>query len=400
MDNEEILIWRKRIVPEPLPQSTILHFLEPCHYQIYPECRNIGYSYWEIDGLPTESSSLRTDRSWAMMMNQCEEVWTGSSFSKEVFERGGVKVPVHVIPWITHDGGASKVSEPTINAIRLPLWRSSEGLKKRLRPIYFLIGKLPQGLRRCVVSAGLLTTLLLKQFLRLKKAQSTLWRTREAFDLTSQKTFKFLCVNTFLERKNYKDLLSAYFFAFTKEDPVALVIKTHCLIDSWWMRLHIMSQLLKMIDSLKVENAPAVFVILEPLSEQKMRDLFATADTFVSTSHGEGVGGGVLQMMLSGKPPVTNLYSSIRDFCSSDSAYTYNVLEEPVFWDDEYYGMRQKWARLDIMSLVSALRQIYENHKTDDYLKRALRAKERALAYGNKDNVIRHYKNIHRPQSS
>lgn len=46
---------------------------------------NIGFSYWETDTLPKD---------WVLRMNEMDEIWTTSSWAKEVFIKSGVKVPV------------------------------------------------------------------------------------------------------------------------------------------------------------------------------------------------------------------------------------------------------------------------------------------------------------------
>jgi glycosyltransferase involved in cell wall biosynthesis len=56
----------------------------PIDYQL-SSGYNIGFSYWETTRLPS---------SWVDSMNQMDEIWTTSSWAKNVFEDSGVTVPV------------------------------------------------------------------------------------------------------------------------------------------------------------------------------------------------------------------------------------------------------------------------------------------------------------------
>lgn len=58
----------------------------PIDYYFGNQSYNIGFSYWETNKLPS---------SWVDSMNQMDEIWTTSSWAKEVFIESGVSVPVY-----------------------------------------------------------------------------------------------------------------------------------------------------------------------------------------------------------------------------------------------------------------------------------------------------------------
>ena len=54
---------------------------------------NIAYTAWETENLPD---------GWAELLNSMDEVWTPSSWNKQVFKDSGVTKPITVIPHIIH----------------------------------------------------------------------------------------------------------------------------------------------------------------------------------------------------------------------------------------------------------------------------------------------------------
>ncbi len=75
---------------EGKPEVVIMH-LQP---HAWPNLRvqgalNVGYTTWEADRIPKE---------WIPWMSQADQVWVPSQWNKQVFERCGLILPIHVIP--------------------------------------------------------------------------------------------------------------------------------------------------------------------------------------------------------------------------------------------------------------------------------------------------------------
>ena len=64
-------------------------FVQPEYYKFYDHQLTIGYTPWESTEIPD---------TWRYFMNRCGQVWTTSTFCKEVFEASGIEVPVTVVP--------------------------------------------------------------------------------------------------------------------------------------------------------------------------------------------------------------------------------------------------------------------------------------------------------------
>ena len=65
-----------------------LNFSQPTHFKMHRGQYQIGYTPWESTELPAE---------WMEYLQHCDEVWTTSTWCKEVFEANGIK-DVHVYP--------------------------------------------------------------------------------------------------------------------------------------------------------------------------------------------------------------------------------------------------------------------------------------------------------------
>ncbi len=65
--------------------------LTPEHFPIFiePDKYNIGYFFWEVDGV---------DKKWIEWCNLMDEIWLPSPFFAKLFKKNGLKVPVRVIP--------------------------------------------------------------------------------------------------------------------------------------------------------------------------------------------------------------------------------------------------------------------------------------------------------------
>lgn len=68
--------------------------------------KKIGYTTLESDILPED---------WVFQLNQCHQVWTTSSFSREIFINSGVKRPIYIVP----HGINPSIFNDSINPINL-----------------------------------------------------------------------------------------------------------------------------------------------------------------------------------------------------------------------------------------------------------------------------------------
>lgn len=389
---DETLRWKRRTIAAPRPGDTVIHFLEACYIEPFKDCKNIGYTMWETDLLPDYSSAINPDLAWVEKLNACDTVWTGSFFSKKVYEKSGITRPIQVVPWALSSAETAPSSlRGVLQGHLIPLWVPQKNLHRKLRPFYELFIRVPAYIRKQIISFGYLGFKILSAFLQIVSGWKLLLR--RSTILSHDETFNILVVNTFNERKNYEDLLAAVLFTFRRKDSVRLIIKTYQAVNSAWMNAGILSKINSIVQDLKIQDGPEIFVITEPLTDAEFSQFLKIGTIYLNTSHGEGVGGGLLLSMAHGIPPVTHLFSSPEDFCNEENSFIYKHGLEPVKWYFNFYGLRQRWARLDMEDLSEKLRIAYDLWKTAPSLfqQKGDKAKASALSYGHTQRVLEAY---------
>lgn len=85
-----------------IPYDTVIFHMVPEYIPHFisqePGKRWIAHTAWETDIIPPH---------WPELLEQCHCILTPSHFSREAFVRGGIAKPVHVIPHIATEQGAS-----------------------------------------------------------------------------------------------------------------------------------------------------------------------------------------------------------------------------------------------------------------------------------------------------
>src|SRR6516162_9184011 len=126
--------------------------------------------------------------------------------------------------------------------------------------------------------------------------------------------FTFLHISSGLARKGIEELITAYCLAFSRRDPVLLVIKTFDnpanTIDSWVTRL-----------TRRSKHSPAIQIISEELDERQMDFLYHVADALVQPSRGEGFNLPAAEGMGRGLPLIVTRHSGHLDFCNDENCF-------------------------------------------------------------------------------
>lgn len=392
MMSDEIQQWRGRVIESPRRGDLVINFCEAPYYKFYAGCRHIGYTMWEVDKLPDEKDSPDPSHRWVELMNQCDEIWTGSTFSQKVFKDSGVTCPVRVVPWPVEPresiAPVSKLSE--IYVYVLPAWVPQRSLHSFAQQIYLKImdfGKMG----RFFVQLGYFCFQVLQGFLMWLRAVQVLMSRQSAFFPKQQ--VRFYASSTFNERKNFADLVTAFSFEFSKQDSVALFIRTHHAVFSLWMKLKIIQEIQRWVDELKIQDRPPIYLILDPLKDSEREAIESQMHFYINASKGEGVGGGLLSAMAKGIPAITHLFSAPADFCNEENSFIYEYDLEPVRWNFKFYGMRQRWARPDMESFRQALKRALEAYSTDEGKYRRMQSivQKAVLSYGSPQNVLSAY---------
>jgi glycosyltransferase involved in cell wall biosynthesis len=184
--------------------------------------------------------------------------------------------------------------------------------------------------------------------------------------------FTFMHISSGLARKGIEELITAYCIAFSRHDPVLLVVKTFDnptnTIDSWVARLTSASK-----------YSPSIQIISEQLDQGEMDFLYHVADALVLPSRGEGFNLPTAEAMARGLPVIVTRHSGHLDFCNDENSFLIDCAYE--FSSSHLEIPNSFWARPSIEQLVWAMKTVYRDGRSPDTItaSRAAQGQQAAL---------------------
>jgi glycosyltransferase involved in cell wall biosynthesis len=184
-----------------------------------------------------------------------------------------------------------------------------------------------------------------------------------AFDLPKN-TIKFYTIAEFGRRKNIPALLLAYYSAFTSDDNVVLVIKTHMPNRNGASTL---SAVKNIIDDLKhgmgrftnQDRYPKVIIQTEYMTDDEINSLHKSCDIFVTASHGEAWCLPAIDALGFGNPVIAPKHGAFKDYIYQNGGVLVDGVESPVFGVDGgpagLYTADEDWFNVTINSLANAM---------------------------------------------
>lgn len=184
-------------------------------------------------------------------------------------------------------------------------------------------------------------------------------------------TYCFYFISQWNARKNFKDLLEAYWSTFSSADDVCLVLKTFISDYSETETNLIYKSIESLARTMGLPSVANVVLLANLLSSEEIFALHKRGDCYVSASHGEGLGLGMLEASIFGKPVITNLYGEQSSYFSEETCFKYGHTMRPVTaMNSPYYSCKQSWAQPNVGELASCMRYCYE-HKDQSKAKGA-----------------------------
>jgi glycosyltransferase involved in cell wall biosynthesis len=177
------------------------------------------------------------------------------------------------------------------------------------------------------------------------------------------KTFRFLMLGKYEERKGYQQLFSAFKSAYQNDAAVELIIKADYFINA--EKKHF--ELLRCIDEYGLKNTR---IIHGKMSQQDMMALYASADVFVFPARAEGWGLPLIEALAAGLPVISTNYSGQTEFLSKipklfqTLKYQLVPIDDPEFqsfWSPRGNTWGQ-WAEVEIQDLQNKLISARKNH--------------------------------------
>jgi glycosyltransferase involved in cell wall biosynthesis len=175
--------------------------------------------------------------------------------------------------------------------------------------------------------------------------------------------FKFYSIFQWIDRKNPRGLLRAYWKAFEGNDKVCLILKTYGQNYSPNEYERIKKDIEKWKKELGLKSYPKIFLVKKLMTNHEIKRLHATGDCYVASSSGEGWNRPVQEAMLYGKPVISGDVGGITDLMKE----YYKVESKSVLATEQsqipWYTHDMSWKELDEKSLTEQMKFVYSNYK-------------------------------------
>jgi len=173
----------------------------------------------------------------------------------------------------------------------------------------------------------------------------------------------FYSIFQWIERKNPRALLHAYWKAFQGKDDVSLLLKTFRLSYDQKEFNHIRDDITRWKQELGLSHYPRVLLCTKLMSDFEMMRLHNTGDCFVTAHRGEGWSRPIQESLLIGKPVIATARGGIHEYLRDNHYYPVNskyvpVTEVPYI---KFYKADQKWAEVDEAELIKSMQFVYAN---------------------------------------
>lgn len=201
--------------------------------------------------------------------------------------------------------------------------------------------------------------------------------------------FVFYSIGEWKDRKGMDLTVAAFCRAFTRRDPVVLVVKTGSTNErrrrrGWWW--HHVGRWIETpaweVDRIRRRHpeAPRVVLLTRDLSETEMGALHSRAECYVSLTRAEGWGLGAYEAAFAGRPVIMTGHGGQLDFLPAHLASLVEFRLVPAAptgeLDQGYRG--HLWAEPDLEHAVQLMRDAFERREDARERGRMLQAFVRA----------------------
>jgi glycosyltransferase involved in cell wall biosynthesis len=178
------------------------------------------------------------------------------------------------------------------------------------------------------------------------------------------KGYLFYSVFQWIERKNPRALLNAYWEAFKGVNDVGLMLKV-------FRQDYSRGEFEKIKDDIRQWKAsfanpmalPPVYLIKELMTYDRLFKLHNTADCYVSADRGEGWSRPIMEALLMGKTVISTARGGIHEYLKPEHYFAIDseyVGVEPQTWVP-FYTNQMKWAEVNKEDLKTAMIYAYKN---------------------------------------
>jgi glycosyltransferase involved in cell wall biosynthesis len=189
------------------------------------------------------------------------------------------------------------------------------------------------------------------------------------FSKDLENTYKFYVIGEYIQRKNIKDIITAFHLEFDITEPVSLVIKTSLSgTKPKDLNLAIKNQCKQIKDSLRIRKKyHEEIIITERLSTEQLNCLHHLCDCFVMASYGEAFCRPIAEALCHNNYCILSSNLGINEDLDSEDFGLIDCYPQPVILDNpsyigdmDIYNGYEVWYHPSITSLREKMRHAFE----------------------------------------
>lgn len=173
-----------------------------------------------------------------------------------------------------------------------------------------------------------------------------------------RRSYAFLTVCSFDERKGIETLITAFCTEFSEAEDVCLLLKTRASTNQEIVQQQAYIDRIALQVNGKKRPSVVLMSTTGSWSEDHLAQLYNSADCYVLPTRGEGWSLTVMEAMASGLPVITTNWSAHLDFIHADNGYLINVEK---FVAPNPRNPRLYWAVPDLLHLRQLMRHAYHH---------------------------------------
>lgn len=187
---------------------------------------------------------------------------------------------------------------------------------------------------------------------------------REPFRIIGQQGYLFYSIFQWIERKNPRALLEAYWREFEEEENVTLLIKTYGMDMSGESFESIKREIVAFKKELGLKKYPKTLLLTRMLAREDIMRLHLSGDCFVSAHRGEGWGIPQVEAMSLGNPIISTNLGGVHEWLTDKKdaflvPFSMSNVKNMDF--APWYSTDQQWADIKISDLRDKMRYVFEH---------------------------------------
>lgn len=183
------------------------------------------------------------------------------------------------------------------------------------------------------------------------------------FRIPQHAGYMFYAMFQWIERKNPRGLLEAYWKAFSGRTDVSLLLKTYRIDYSPSDYERIQLDIQRWKQEFALSHYPRVYIVSKLLTHDDLMRIHKTADCYIAADHGEGWSRPLQEALLMGKPAISTAKGGIHEYLNNDLYYPIGsdyVPVTPQAWIP-WYSADQNWVQPNIKEMIAKMQFVFFN---------------------------------------